>query len=52
MSEEKNRIAHALGSIPDVKLLNSVLEFALSVSRIFLCWCPGKPNVKDWVLLT
>ena len=31
MSEEKNRIAHALGSIPDVDLLSSVLEFALSV---------------------
>ncbi|XP_037076825.1 puromycin-sensitive aminopeptidase-like [Pollicipes pollicipes] len=30
MHEEKNRIAHALGSIPDVSLLSSVLEFALS----------------------
>ncbi|XP_043237159.1 puromycin-sensitive aminopeptidase-like [Amphibalanus amphitrite] len=30
MLEEKNRIAHALGSIPDPELLTSVLEFALS----------------------
>jgi len=30
MHEEKNRIAHALGSISDTALLASVLEFALS----------------------
>lgn len=41
LHEEKSRISQALGSIKDEKLLQKVLDFAMSVGKLntYLAYC-------------
>lgn len=54
LHEEKSRISQALGSIKDEKLLQKVLDFAMSVSKLstYKAYCENVIKLFWWITET